>query len=293
MAQSTTQNPLKSFFRKSKFQISLPSEGKWNTPDQLTLNEKNSVDVFAMTATDDMKFKAGDVNLSGQNTYSLIKNCIPQILKPEFLSTLDIDAVILAIRWASYGPAFNVVVNVPKTSLTRKITFDIPELLGSIPNVSVWDEELTVINEDNESITFFLKPIVFSDVFKTSKDVIQNKNLMSKTSASADIFNDESSKILEKSMSTLGNVVVDLICNSIFKVSSDDISETNPKNIKELVNNLDVEYFNAIKKHIDEQRNKFQIVTPEQSSTPEEIAAGADATWTTPLSFTHSNLFTE
>lgn len=292
MTQTAAHNPLKSFFRKSKFQISLPSEGKWSTPEQLKLNENNSVDVFAMTATDDMKFKAGDINLSGQNTYSLVKNCIPQILKPEFLSTLDIDAVILAIRWASYGPKFDVTVNIPNTSLSKKIEFDIPELLGSIPNVSEWDEELTLINENNDSITFYIRPIVFSEVFKTSKDVIQNKNLMSKSSSS-DIFTDENSKIFEKSMASLGNVVIDLICNTIYKVIYNDVTETSAKNIRELVNNLDVEYFNAIKKHIDDQRTKFQIMTPVQTSTIEEMAVGAPETWSDPISFAHSNLFTE
>src|SRR5271169_1513294 len=114
-SQSSANNPLKGFFRKAKFQVTLPSEGKWNNTKDITFNDNKTVDIFAMTASDDIKFKSGDSNLSGNNTFSLIKNCIPNILKPENLSSIDIDVIMLSIRWASYGPSFSFNVTVPKT----------------------------------------------------------------------------------------------------------------------------------------------------------------------------------
>lgn len=287
----TNTNPLSSFFRKSKFKITIPSNGKWNNSNDITFGDNNTLDVFAMTATDDMKFRAGEANLSGQNTYELIKNCIPQIVRPAQISTVDIDAVILSIRCASYGPEFTVNAQIPNTTKIRKIDVNINDLLESLPTIDSWDPELHITSDDGQILKVFVKPLILADIFKTSKTIMQSKNTMQKA-AENDLLNDVNAANFESGVHKLNEVVINMICESISKIELNEITEENPKNIKNLVQNLDVAYFNAIRDHIDVQKNKFKLFTPIQYSTPDEIKIGALEQWKVEVGFSNSNFFT-
>ena len=63
--------------------------------------------------------------------------------------------------------------------------------------------------------------------------------------------------------------------------------------ISKLIRNLDIEYFNAIRNHIEEQRKKYAFFSETQTSTPHEIAAGAPESWTAELTFIGSNFLPE
>ena len=56
-----------------------------------------------MTAKDEMAFKTPDAMINGQSTVDVIKSCVPNLLDPWKMVNYDTDAVLLAIRIATYG----------------------------------------------------------------------------------------------------------------------------------------------------------------------------------------------
>lgn len=296
-------NPLAAFFRKHKLSLRLPSKGKWYPEGSLTLDESGGLPIFAMTAEDDIKFKTGDVALSGRSTYDLIRSCAPGITQPELIPTIDVDAILLAIRFASYGDDFDIEISVPKTTLTRKVYVSLLSLLDQLPQrTAVWDEEITIEDETGQSLNLVLNPVQLKYLFSTSKNIQNQKRILTKNFDSEENVKDEAA--FSNSISNLTDTAIDLICSCINSVKIIDaqskilleINNSSPQDkaqISQLIKNMDVEYFNAIKNHLEEQRKKYAFEIPMQNSTANELRAGAPKEWTSELTFQGSNFFPE
>jgi hypothetical protein len=291
------ENPLLSHFRKPKLKIKLPSRGKWYPPNSLTLDETGSLKVYAMTAADDIKLRTGDASFTGTNIYEVISSCIPEILKPEFVSHIDLDVILLAIRGASYGDKFDFSVVVPNTSLIRKIPLSVNKLIRELNNrPEQWDDDIIIEDETNQRLQLKIEPLEIKDIFNVTREIQKQKQLLGK--------NIENVDALSITMKNLTSCAIDLVCQSIKSITLFNnknelvlsLIADNPQNKKEITSiiaGMDVEYFNAIRDHINIQKKKFSFETQEIISLPEEIAAGAPEIWKAPLIFIGTNFLPE
>ena len=108
MAMQDTNNPLKKYFRQPKIYLSLPSKGKYYPPGALEMTESGELPVYAMTAKDELLFKTPDALLNGEATVEVIRSCIPAIKNPWMMPSIDSDAVLIAIRLATYGEKLEI-----------------------------------------------------------------------------------------------------------------------------------------------------------------------------------------
>jgi len=291
--QTQTPNPLKGFFRKPKFQMTLPTNGKWYPTGMLQANPDGSVDVYSMTAADDLKFRAGEASLSGKNTFNLIHNCIPNILDPMELPSLDLDTVLLAIRMASYGDKLQLSCDVPNTSLVRKVDVKISDILKTVPDISEWDDTLSITNENNETLTVILRPVPLKVIFDTSKNLLRTRQQMTSL-AKGEGDTEPGLQQYDTSVSLIGTLTINVVCQSIVQLSLPDGSvESDPTKILAIINSLDVEYFNAIREHLENQKAKFALKTAPIVSTQAEVAAGAPESWNGDINFAGSDFFTK
>jgi len=63
--------------------------------------------------------------------------------------------------------------------------------------------------------------------------------------------------------------------------------------INKIIREMDIEYFNAIRDHLEAQRKKYTFLTPNQISTQKEISAGAPTEWTSEITFMGSSFLPE
>jgi hypothetical protein len=296
-------NPLAAFFRKNKLSLTLPSHGNWYPKNSLTFNISGQLPVFAMNASDDMKFRTGDATMTGKNIYEVIQSCIPNIQQPDQIPNIDIDAILLAIRVASYGSNFDFVVSVPKTTLTRTIQIDANDLLRDIANrTDHWDEEINIEDETGQVLSLLVQPIPMKNLFDTSKNIFMLRKSLTKNFDQDENIKDEGA--FSNNMNSLTISAIDLLCSSIKKLSIIDSSGNTILNlssenlqdslqIKQTIHQIDIAYFNSIRDHIDMQRKKYVFMSSEQISTEAEINAGAPEKWTTELTFMGSNFLPE
>ena len=297
------ENPLTAFFRKSKLSLTLPSHGKWYTNTSITYDSTGQLPVFAMTASDDIKLRTGDATLSGKNIYDVIQSCIPNISQPEIIPSIDIDAILLAIRIASYGAEFDFSVSVPNTTLTKTITLNATDLLKEISTrTDVWDEEITIEDETGQSLYLEIHPISLENLFATSKNIFMLRRSLAKNFDQDENIKDET--LFSSSINTLTTSAIDLLCSSVKKLQITNnngqiallLDAANPqdeKQIKQTIHQLDIAYFNSIRDHIDNQRKKYMFTTTTQESTQKEIEAGAPTSWVAELSFMGSDFLPE
>jgi hypothetical protein len=284
-------NPLQGFFRKPKFQLSLPSKGKWWPSGSIELNENGTVNVISMSASDDLKFKASETSISGTSTYELIKSCIPNIKAPEHTPSIDLDVILLSIRRATYGNELVLTVPVPGTSLTRKITLDISSLLSNYAKDAEWVEDLTIVNEQNEELKVKVVPNAAKSLFAITKSLSKQQQHAMRVAESTDTDEDTKLESLDMTIKGVNEVKLTSVTDCITEITVGDYKITNHTEITDNLKNLDVEFFNAIQDHLMVQRKKYAFQPIECTSTESEIAAGAPPTWNAELNFAHSDFF--
>lgn len=285
-------NPLQQFFRKPKFSITLPSRGKWWPKDALALSDTKTLDILPMTALDDAKFRAGNATLTGNSLFDLIQSCVPGIKNAEAIPTIDLDAILLSIRRASYGNELELSFPVPNTTIIRKIKIPIDKLVADLPDSSkTWDSDLVITNELNEKLTLSVRPLQAKSLLATAKQLAKHGHLARKLMNSE---LDDSEKIaqLETNITSLSSLNIELNLESIEMISNSEGWFTkNPVEIANFMRNCDVVYFKALQTHLEEQKLKTGFKPIELISNEDELKAGAPETWSYPVLFELSDFF--
>lgn len=94
-------NPLRQYFRRPAVYLKLPSGGRFYTPDVIDMPDNGELPVYPMTAIDDITVKTPDALFNGQAVVDIVKSCIPAIKDPWKINSVDLDAILVAIRSAS------------------------------------------------------------------------------------------------------------------------------------------------------------------------------------------------
>ena len=96
-------NPLMDFARKVECSVKLPSQGIWYDEDVIEFNQIGEVDVKPMLPNDEMAMANPETLISGESILKIITSCCEGVKKPEELYYPDVNALLLAIRKATYG----------------------------------------------------------------------------------------------------------------------------------------------------------------------------------------------
>ena len=278
------QNPLRKYFRQPKVFITLPSKGKYYPTDALSVPETGEYPVYAMTAKDELSMKTPDALLNGQATVDMIKSCVPSIVNPWHMPSIDLDAVLVAIRIATYGDILEITTKVPGTGEDRKFDVDLRQILNKMVTVE-YEDNITV-----ENMKVLLRPLTYKEFTDASLKTFEEQRIFS-------IVNNEEIPDTEKltkfnvSFKKLTDLTVTTLSRSIVSISIGDDVVSNIAHIDEFINNADKNFYTSITDHLDIQKSKFQVAPMPVKSSDEDIAAGAPATWEVPITFDQSNFF--
>jgi hypothetical protein len=279
------QNPLRKFFRQPKIHIPLPSRGEFYPEGALDLPETGEVPIFAMTAKDELVMKTPDALLNGQATVDVIKSCVPSIIDPWKMPTLDLDALLIAIRIATYGEKMEITSPVPGITETRKFDVDLRQILNKLvtssytPSVKMGE------------LTVFTRPLTYKEFTKTSLATFEEQRVFAIVN-DASLDDDEKLEKFNKSFVKLTNLTVETMNKSIWKIQIGDTEVTNLEHIKEFMQNSDKEVYSFITEHLDEQRKSFQIEPLKAKASEEDVALGAKTEeWEIPITFDQANFF--
>jgi hypothetical protein len=282
--QPSGANPLKKYFRQAKVYLDLPSKGRFYPEGVLDMPETGELPIFAMTAKDELTLKTPDALLNGAATVELIKSCVPNILDPWKMPSIDLDAVLIAIRIATYGETLEITTKIPGVGDEKDFQVDLRQLLNKLTNVDFAE----TIEIDNMLV--HLKPLSYKEFTDSAMKTFEEQRVFR-------LVNDETIPEEEKlarfneSFVKLTNLTVGTMSKSIRAITVDGETVDNPDHIKEFVDNADKSFFSSILEHLEEQRDKFKIEPFTIHSTEEEIAKGAPESYEVPITFDQSNFF--
>ena len=281
MAKSN--NPLQGYLRSPKLYVLLPSGGKFSNIESMS-DVSQEIPIYPLTSMDETLLRNPDALLNGESMTKVITSCTG-IKNAYELTANDVDVILLAIRYATYGNDLEITTSCPKCSVTVEKTVAIEPLLETI---SVLEDQYEVTLDNN--LRCFLKPYTLRDSQKAALSAFkETSELNTLINAEAD----EMSKLItfNKSFQAMADLNIEILSNAVMKViipekdDEEEIVVTNNKHIEEWVRGISKQQADVI---IDE----LNVIN--ELGIQREVEAVCDEcshTFNTKIEFNPSNFF--
>lgn len=272
------RNPLANYFRQPKIFVKLPSQGQFYPAGSLDISQTSEYAVYAMTAKDELMFKTPDALMNGQATVEVIKSCVPAIRDPWKMPSIDVDAVLVAIRVATYGATMDVTATCPSCSEPNDYDFDLVSYLGQMSNFQFVDKV------EVGPLVVHIRPYNYFETTKTAIKAMEQQKIL-------EIVNNDSLSDEEKvdqfgaSFVKLTELTVDVICGCISSIDTPEGSVSDPKMIEEFINNAPSEIFNTVNEHVVAMKNEIE------AKTQKAACQNCNHEYTISLTMDQSNFF--
>jgi len=243
-------NPLRQYFRSIKIYITLPSGTSYYSPETISFTDKGEIGILPMTGKDELSLKNPDALLNGEALIEVLSSCVPAIKNPRNLLTNDIDALITAIRYATYNDTLETSIKCPNCKHENTYKLD---LQYALDNMSYLEPEY-VVNLDS-GVTVFVHPYRFPDLLKSLHSQFE-RNKLARAADSETITDEQRSGIFRKAFKEMAVTKFELITNAVKCVvdESNNVNVTDKKFIKEFLQNIDKKSIDKINDLVDEDR---------------------------------------
>ena len=245
-------SPLSAYYRQPKIYVSLPSGGEFYPPAALDKSEDGKYAVFSMTAKDELMFKTPDALLSGQSTVAVINSCMPSIKDPWTMPTIDLDAVLVAIRIATYGENMDIDTMCPKCKEDQRYGFNLTKYLDELAR-------FTYVNSFQVGeLTFHIRPYTYKEFTKKTLARIEQEKIFN-------IINDNEMSDEEKvdrfgvSFVKLTELTVESIADVVKQIDTPQGSETNPVEIRKFITNSNKEIFESLSQSLNAMKAQLDL----------------------------------
>jgi len=279
-------NPLGQYYRQPQIYIKLPSGGRYYPKEIYTPTETGEIPILPMTAKDEMAFKTPDAMINGQSTVDVIKSCVPNLLDPWKMVNYDTDAVLLAIRIATYGETMDITFRVPGTEEDQQHSMNLPALLEDLGKLKIADSTTT-----SKGFKVDIQPLDYKTLTKIQIARFEQQKMYG-TIDSSSMTEEQKQTAFAKSFETLNMVNFSLLIDSIKSITTpkgDTVSDR--AQIIEFCDNADTKMITEIQEKLSGLRLQAQIPPLKIKTSEEQIKKGAPASFEVPVTFDNSNFF--
>jgi len=240
-------NPLKQYFRQFKIYLKIPSGTSYYKPGIIEFTDKGEIGILPMTGQDELTLKNPDGLLNGESLIEVLTSCVPAVKQPRALLTNDIDALITAVRYATYNDSLETELKCPNCGHDNNFKLD---LQYALDNMTELDPEY-VVNLDT-GLSVFVKPYGFPELLKALHAQFEQTKLK-RAFENESLDEKKKSEIFTRSFKELAVIKFDLMTAGVVKVvdESQNINVTEPKFIREFLMNIDKKSADKIGDQID------------------------------------------
>jgi hypothetical protein len=272
-------NPLTAHFRQPAIYFRLPSKGQfWESG--LNMPPAGDIPVYPMTAKDEITLRTPDALLNGQGVIDVIESCCPNIEDAWQMPSIDVDALLIAIRIASYGNEMPFETTCPHCKEENNYDVDLMKILDSIdpPDYSVKVQHGTV--------KIKLNPQKYKSLNETGQIRYEEERTLA--TLANDTLSEEEKVIqyknhLERLVKLNTKVFVD--STEYIEIVSSNTVVTDHTHIEEYYNNCEAEVCKAVKDQLDEFNKQGGV-------PPVPVTCGAcTGSFAVPLAFDYATFF--
>lgn len=234
-----TDNPLKQYFRRPAVYLKLPSGGEGYPEGTLDLPESGEIPIYPMTAIDEITSRTPDALFNGSAVVEIIKSCVPAIKDPWFVTNIDLDPILVAIRTATNGNLMEIETECPECTEPAKFDVNLGHILAGF-KPGDYSKPLVV---GELSIKF--KPLSFVEVNKVSMTQFEIQKAMQ---AMLSIENEEErNKQSSGVLQTINDTYMELIISTIEYIKAPTGTVFEKEFIEEFLRNCDRNTYESIK----------------------------------------------
>jgi hypothetical protein len=273
------QNPLAKHFRQPAIYLRLPSDGRWWDDGALVMPANKELPVYPMSTKDEILLRTPDALLNGQGVVDVIHSCVPNIKDAWKMPSVDVDAVLIAIRIATYGNNMNFDSKCQHCNEENTHEVDLGTTLSGLK----CPEFGSTLEYHGLKIRF--KPQQFFSVNKSNMIEFEEQKLLNVLNA-ANINDDDRAKEVSQIMDRLYLYGLTSCTNSTDFIELEDGTRVdNPEFILEFYQNAESAVIKAIQTRISEYT---------EQAKPEGLNLACQSctkTYKVNLTFDYSNFF--
>jgi hypothetical protein len=243
-------NPLTQYFRQPAIHIRLPSQGKFYPQGTLAMPPNGELPVLPMTSVDEITYRTPDALFNGSATVSVIKSCVPAIRDPWHMPSTDMDAVLVAIRIASYGHGMDISTTCPACETADDVTVDLRRVNDSL-SVGNYEEKLSI-----GDLEFYFRPITFETVNHNNQVQMEQQQIIRSLESLEDTARSEKIQTL---MTAINEATLSTVASSVAAIKTPTALVTEFEFILDYLKNTDSKIFNQIKEHAVELKQKSEV----------------------------------
>jgi hypothetical protein len=234
-------NPLKQYFRRPAIYLKLPSGGKNYPEGVIIMTETGELPVYPMTAIDEITSKTPDALFNGSAIVDIIHSCIPNIKDPWRLTSVDLDAVLIAIRSAANGSELEMETICPSCNEDAKYGLNLVGLLSTIKSGD-YETELAV----NDLLIKF-RPLTFKEMNDVSVSQFDMQRQFIQLNQLEDM--DEKNKRSKEVLKSITDTTMQALSKCIVHIKTPTVFVDENEFIFDFIQNCDKTMYEQIRDH--------------------------------------------
>jgi len=247
-------NPLTQYFRQPAIYIRLPSQGKFYPPGTLAMPPNGEIPVLPMTSVDEITYRTPDALFNGAATVNVIKSCVPAIRDPWIMPTVDLNAVLVGIRIASYGHAMKISPTCPECKEIDDVSIDLRAVNDSI-TLGDYDVPLKI-----GDLEFYLIPINYNTANRNNQIQLEQQQ---KINSVTNNDTDDATKMIQlrEVMNSINETTIDTVAHCVGAIKTPTAMVIENEFIQDYLRNCESTIFNQLRDYVIKQR-EFSDIKP-------------------------------
>ena len=224
-------NPLKQYFRRPAIYLHLPSGGRGYAPGVVDIPESGEIPIYPMTAIDEITAKTPDSLYNGTAVVDIIKSCVPNIKDPWSISSVDLDAILIAVRSATGGNDLEINSMCPKCGEESKYGVNLVGLLTTL-KPGDYDTELAL-----GDLVIKFRPLSFKEMNKASIAQFELQRMFSNIDSIEDV--EEKTAKTKEALKNITDTTMNVLSHAISYIKTPTVFVDNQDYILDFLRNCD------------------------------------------------------
>jgi hypothetical protein len=249
----TKPNPLNKHFRQPAIYLRLPSKGAYWPEEALSLPASNELPVYPMTMKDEITLRTPDALLNGEGMVSVIQSCCPSIKDAWMIPSVDVDAILVAIRIASYGGDMDANSKCPNCQTDNMHTLDLNGIMDRflMPNYN------RVVDAGDLKIK--LRPQPYFSVNRNNMIMFEEQRLLQAVT-NEDLSEEERTRKFNEHMDRLVDLNLEVLTDSTDYILTPDGEKVDDRDfIKDFYVNAESSFVKKVRDRLEEIQNEAKL----------------------------------
>jgi hypothetical protein len=241
----TPVNPLAKHFRTPAIYLKLPSQGSYWTQGSLNIPANGEIPVLPMTTRDEIILRTPDALLNGQGVINAIESCCPSITDAWQMPSIDVDALVIAIRIASYGNSMEFSSQCPHCGEESDYEIDLSIVLDNI-TAPDYNDKVKL-----DGLTIKLKPQSYENLNKSNMISFEEQQILRTLGEMQETDRTEAQHRFNQHLNNLISMQIDSLTASTDYIELESETRvTQSEFIDEFYKNCDNKVINSIKEKL-------------------------------------------